>query len=469
MKKTLYQRLVALALIALAVVPFWSCSKDEHNELVFTSPALYFSNFGSTQSIHYRSTNVGGVRISLIPEGWSAEIDTKAKSVTITAPESLEEKDDITPASNGLLKITGYGADDEVVIAQVYVALTDVIDYTVAPSNCYIVNRPNVGYLLSASRVPQSEQTIEPQSVEVLWTTSTKIIQYLEVTESGNISFMAAADEDGNLIEGNVLLGVYDDAGQLRWTYHLWVSAFDPATEVIAFNGKELMARNLGALGNTTTTEEDILKSYGLYYQWGRPTPFIGPRYYDCASAESATIYNSKGVAVHVETEDAASQQWSMEDALANPTIFVTNLASWDVMAPWNDETKSMYDPCPAGWRVPQSGAFDGVTILDAELEKSLDDVRKQYGWLLSDGATSEFFFAGGRRTYLDGKIINMNTADVPKPWVGFYWTSGEEPNNAVAESLFFDLNTESVAQSDLQVARMAKLSNGLQIRCVRE
>lgn len=467
MKKTLYQRLLALALIAFTVVPFWSCNKDEHNELTFTSPALYFSNFGSTQSIAYRSTNVGSVRVSEVPEGWSAEIDTKAKIVTITAPVSLEEKDDVTPKSNGILKLTGYGADDEVVIAQLYVALTDVVDYTSNPSNCYVINRPNIGYMLSATHVPQSNLQIDAESVEVLWTTSTKIIQYLDLTSEGTISFMVAADESGKLIEGNVLLGVFDTKGNLAWTFHLWISDLDLSKDVVAFNGKEFIARNLGAMNNTTATQDEILRSYGLYYQWGRPTPFAGPKYYNCASADSASMYDGDGVVAKVETVDAQSQQWSLEEAIVNPLEFVTNLSSWDITKPWSDDEKSMYDPCPEGWRVPQSGTFDGVSILEADLNEGIDALCERYGWHLTDGANSEFFFAGGRRTYLDGKIVNMNTEETPKPWVGFYWTCGEV--SSLAESLFFDLNTTNISESALQSERQVQLSNGLQIRCVRE
>lgn len=467
MKKTLYQRLLALALIVASVVPFWSCSKDEHNELIFTSPALYFSTYGSTQSVTYRAENVGSVRVSVVPEGWSATIDTKTKTVTITSPATLEATDDVEPVSNGMLKITGYATNEEVVVAQLYVALTDIVDYTATPSNCYVVNRPNVGYLLSARSIPQSGETISPESVEVIWTTSTKIVQYLDLTKEGTISFMVAADEDGALIEGNVLLGVYGDKGDLLWSFHLWVSDVDLAQDVVAFNGKEFISRNLGAMNNSTTTQAEILGSYGLYYQWGRPTPFVGPKFYNCASAEDASMYDGEGVVARVKAVDALSQQWSMEEAIANPLEFVTNFSSWDVALPWSDSEKSMYDPCPAGWRVPQSGAFEGVSILDVELNESLDVLRERYGWMLTDGVSSEFFFAGGRRTYLDGKIVNMNTVEIPQPWTGFYWTSGL--NESLAESLFFDLNTDNVSESDLQSARYIQPSNGLQIRCVRE
>ena len=56
-----------------------------------------------------------------------------------------------------------------------------------------------------------------------------------------------------------------------------------------------MMTRNLGALAADNSSVENILASYGLYYQWGRKDPFIGPSSYNAANGASASMYNGGG------------------------------------------------------------------------------------------------------------------------------------------------------------------------------
>ncbi|MDE6857197.1 MAG: fibrobacter succinogenes major paralogous domain-containing protein, partial [Alistipes sp.] len=359
----------------------------------------------------------------------------------------------------------GYSGGGDAVVATLYVAMAEVVDYTSAPANCYIVSEADKGYRIDVSRIPGSDRRIEPATVDYMWMTSSKMLQYLTLHDDGTVSFFAPA-EDGKVYPGSALIGAYDKAGDLLWCWHLWVTDFDPEAEPVALNGKLFMACNLGAFGNSTAAETDILDSYGLYYQWGRPTPFMRPRYYNCASGYSTYVYNSKGSQIYMTLEEAQPVQ-SMAYAMENPLVFLTDLSSWDVDT-WVDDSKSSYDPCPAGWRVPQSDAFDGLGISPEELDGDLATLSKAYGWTLTDGAQSAFFFAGGRRTYLDGMVVNMNTAERPEPWAGFYWTSGRAADGKHG-CLFFELDTDAPEQSRLLPSRELQRSNGLQIRCVKE
>ncbi len=162
--------------------------------------------------------------------------------------------------------------------------------------------------------------------------------------------------------EGNAVVYITDGTKTL-WSWHIWVTNFDPVTTSEAYNGYTFMDRNLGAI-NDTPGYADAL---GLMYQWGRKDPFVG-----ASSAASGTttlkalysggsgdgIYNITGTtpanALAVPTTSANNQ----ETAIRNPGIFyykTSDPKDWylgssttqnDVL--WGT-TKTVYDPCPYG------------------------------------------------------------------------------------------------------------------------
>ena len=70
-----------------------------------------------------------------------------------------------------------------------------------------------------------------------------------------------------------------------------------------------MMTRNLGALAADNSSVENILASYGLYYQWGRKDPFIGPSSYNAANGASASMYNGGGSRVYLRTAASSAER----------------------------------------------------------------------------------------------------------------------------------------------------------------
>ena len=462
-------------LLAAAVILSYSCSKDDDEyTFVFASPALYF-NFGGAQTINYTiSSNVRNISVSSTPEGWRAELNTVTRTVTITAPASLDpyqsaedEDKTITPVSSGTLTLHG-DMGKKSVSALLFVSLGDVVDMSGSHANSFVISKPATGYQISAAR-PDGSAVNGIESAKVVWATDRNLIKYTDY-KNGRITFTT---KDGSeLQEGNALIGGFDADDNLLWCWHIWATAAEPEANAVQINGYTFMGCNLGAFGNSTADHEEILASYGLYYQWGRPTPFPRPRYYNCAGSSSQYIYDPDVAMVSMTVAECDDDNIRIAAAIASPLVFVTGIEEpWQGAngLTWRDEEKSVYDPCPAGWRVPQSYVFAGVTIDPAELTGDMETLREQYGWRLTDGAQSAFFFAGGRRSYVDGAVINMNTQDTPQPWEGFYWTSSADASRKTATGLFFDLDTESAAGSRIVTGRSLQLSNGLQVRCVRE
>ena len=108
-----------------------------------------------------------------------------------------------------------------------------------------------------------------------------------QTAEEGSI-FVSTADKVGNALIG-LRIG-----GEIRWSWHIWVTRYDPNAELVAFgkiytwdnNGDGVadytfMDRNLGAVIDKALIENtpaDSLAACGLLYQWGRKDPFPGDR-----------------------------------------------------------------------------------------------------------------------------------------------------------------------------------------------
>lgn len=159
---------------------------------------------------------------------------------------------------------------------------------------------------------------------------------------------------------------------------------------------------------------ENILASYGLYYQWGRKDPFIGPSSYNAANGASASMYNGGGSRVYLRTAASSAETGTVAYAVQHPLTFITGVSGsendwlWSAHSDdlWSASEKSAYDPCPYGWRVAPSAVFDGLKLVGAPTAADAD----KYGWGLTDPerGTSSLFIGAGRRRYDNSTILNV-------------------------------------------------------------
>lgn len=469
--KQLWKVLCAVLLVtALA-----ACSNDDDSEgKVTLDPKALFLDWGESGTISFSGVNIKSFALGSYPEGWpKPEINTVTQTLTVTAPEKGAEV-----ASTGTVRVNGATKGGEVIGASLYVSIgSEEFDYTQQPANCYMAGKANAHYLLSATKRPDGSVGVAPASVAVVWQTSSNLIQYLDM-EGDVISFYIGSDSDDatKIKSGNALIGGYDAAGELVWSWHVWASDYDAEASAVELGDYTLMARHLGALANTAETIEDHLKSYGLYYQWGRKEPFVGPERYTAEQGETAPLYNGNLEYVYLSMVASDSETGNYDYATKHPMHFLTTSSKsepWNkqtatVAEGWNTSDKSVNDPCPYGWRVAPASAFDALTIAD-DLTAEGSDYTDQFGWTLTDGTHASFFFAAGRRTYLDGKIQNLydeslsrNAATEAQPWVGYNWT-------ADGAAFAFWFNKADVTTSGLRADLQMSTANGMSVRCVRE
>ena len=250
---------------------------------------------------------------------------------------------------------------------------------------------------------------------------------------------------------GNVIVALYDNAtsgGNILWSWHIWVTGYDPdgsknydlgpdskvnvpggqvhtyGTTYLATNpGKVIMDRNLGAAKAYYTApaadDMDAQEAFGLFYQWGRKDPF--PRVYGSTIPESSIyateipIYGPSGTKLDGEVMDGAgsglrrlnirsligSSPNTLAYAVKNPLVFIynnsTEMGDWFATtlgnqnnALWGDGSgKSVYDPCPEGWKVPKTGTWNDIN--NATFPYYLN------GTALENGASGKFYQTNGR------------------------------------------------------------------------
>lgn len=359
---------------------------------------------------------------------------------------------------------------------RVEIALTDggtlsaaqVNDLSVAgTANCYVVSAPGT-YVFNA-RVRGNgagegvgfEPAIEMadgMTADWLWTDSEGLVSGVALdTTSGDI-FLTVGEG-----RGNALVALMRD-GKVVWSWHVWVT--DAPQTMTYGNGTVFMDRNLGAVGTTAGGTD----AYGMYYQWGRKDPFYGGEKTETSAnafleAKNGTVVNPAYPALDWAFSKSAT---TTDGAAANPMTFYNDkvgtgynwLASPNATL-WG-EAKTLNDPCPPGYRVPGTGAWedlisgrqyiDGVSVWDGT----------NYGMTYTHGEQTAWYPAQGYRNYSSGAIVGLRSSTGGS---GAYWSA--ETSSVKSYYLFFrsKLSSSGSINNELDMNR----SYGYTVRCCKE
>ena len=186
---------------------------------------------------------------------------------------------------------------------------------------------------------------------------------YVLLDSKGRVVFTTSAGDNG---AGNAIIAVYSGeecAGDILWSWHIW-KPLDVVADQAYSGTYTLMDRNLGSCYKTNTRNNANSVS-GAYYQWGRKDPYFT----NVANNNALTTpYNvgrntscgSIGVSIRFpqtfykyETNtDSYGTTHTEKDWLPNDSH---NNGLWAAV-------KTIYDPCPAGYRVADVDAFKNLT-----------------------------------------------------------------------------------------------------------
>ena len=267
-------------------------------------------------------------------------------------------------------------------------------------ANSYIITSPGI-YKFPAMKGNSENPAGNVFGADLLWETWNNAE---EVTAN---SVVAAVDFEDNwiyfempstLTPGNAVIAAKDSEDEIIWSWHIWVPETAIETLDYGIYSTALMDRNLGALVAATTAAAAPVESFGLTYQWGRKDPFVGPKAVN--SSSNATV---AGLALSV-----AEGTITLEEAIAHPTLLGhTNDADW-LDTPdntlWSDDGKTIYDPCPPGYRVPARDKTQPMWADDFTTVGGWAVNAEQYWFAMGDPAVV-FPFAGYRDDYGPGSL----------------------------------------------------------------
>ncbi|MDR1671723.1 MAG: fimbrillin family protein [Alistipes sp.] len=265
--------------------------------------------------------------------------------------------------------------------------------------------------------------------------------------------------------DGNMTVGLYID-DEIVWSWHVWITPYNPNLPASqkTNNGVTMMDRNLGAW-NTPANPAQLGKLVGHTYQWGRKDPLLS---INAFMGGMDAMFKADGSRITLATKIAATgnAQTNLVASIRTPFNFITSSGAdvdwWttegedDGVNRWNnaDGSKSPYDPCPEGWRVPTSGAGNkspwyGLSTGDG----TWSSTNYSRGWTFDNLG---FIPAGG--------YFNTAGGVPPGGVIGTMvqlWTATQSPTDGYAYCLRADNSSWS---PDFELAR----ASAMPVRCAK-
>ncbi len=473
----------SMVLLAMA-----GCKKDKDSaSFTVTGPTSMYFEYGQEKTTAYKSSDIVKYETT-VPEGWTCTLSKGI--ITVTAPAAGSGGDD-----SGSIKITATSTTSTEITQTLTVSVkpAEALD---GHANSYIVAQPGQRYKFDA-RVKGNESagSMTPDDAVLVWSSVDGAVGHVSLEEG----YLCFATADGTaLTEANAVVAALDKDDKVLWSWHIWVTGYDPAAGYDILGGEKVMSRNLGAMASSNASTDDVLKSYGLYYQWGRKDPFPGPNAW--ASTSQLNIYNDKSKFVTITYKVTDSEVGTVDYATAHPATFIAGKkdTNYDWLFKTRDnslwgDAKTVSDPCPAGWKVAPATIWEGFTTDGESSETAADfnvDGAYSYGWTFrSDETVPVYWPAAGRRSFSNNlasdrqNFTNIVNGEFEEPGataqpVGFYWssTAATASESSLLAFRYDYVNPGADTYTNLNVADDAEAwspegarAGGFPLRCVRE
>ena len=344
-----------------------------------------------------------------------------------------------------------------------------------APANCYLISSPGT-YDIPLVKGKTHEMLNGVSDVKVLWESFGNDIQPNkgEIIETVFLDHGLIRFSTSNpLKDGNALIAAYSN-DKIVWSWHIWVCKDyvpestmclivdndDLSFDFYSYGDNYFLDRNIGA---TSSTPGDI-KALGLYYEWGRKDPFIGP-----GTTNGIEVAKYAGEPINTVTSDPSTG--TIEYAIENPTTIIESgyYTSGDwfykvrMTSFWGADV-ALYDPCPDGWTVPTIYAWyawvsvntNSYNFVIGPYTASHDYDLSNYGMSFGEGfATPTTWYPA------TGTLISSQFQGVGE--TGTYWSSTADGEWGGAYTFTFNTTQKVDAHFDSSKARLYP------VRCIKQ
>ena len=431
-------------------LPRTSTGQDAEGPLTWSLDKVTATTATFTGHLNVPASEVPFTRVSIL---YSDAENFNVGAATSVAVSSFDSEQNFTVTLNDLEYLTKYNyclyvkeksAEETYGEIQSFTTLqpltTDLS--STESANCYIISEPGV-YKFKTVKGNSTTSVGSVASASILWETFGT-----DVTPMFGDLISGVCHKDGYIAfevnktfkEGNAVIAAKDASGNILWSWHIWFTD-QPQAQVYNNDAGTMMDRNLGA---TSATPGDV-GALGLLYQWGRKDPFLG-------SSSISDDVEAKSTITWPSPVASSSATGTVDYVISNPTTFVTVSSSsnydWHYASRDNtlwttsDKTKSIYDPCPAGWRVPD-GDSNGIWSKalgssSSFVQRSLYDSTNQgmnFSGKFGSGKKTIWYPASGCRRSSDGSLVYV-AYDI------YYWSASpvSDSSNDVYILYFNDL-----------------------------
>lgn len=325
-----------------------------------------------------------------------------------------------------------------------------------------------------------SSTAIAPKSAKLMWQDTEDFISDVSLS-NGKVTYTA----NGNV--GNAMIAVYsgeDCTGDILWSWHIWgVGDTLPEDDEVTNQAGatfSVMDRTLGAWSKTSY--------YTTLYQWGRKDPFPNSStYYVDGVAKDI----SNGFDVYAPTSESEA---TIEVSIKRPENIISaykiistgdwlatnnnllwgdnnkkklndfgsdGLTNKEAGAGWTND-KTIYDPCPVGYRVANKFTFSGFVVSASGTAKLKGDMdKKQIEEKINCIVTS--FLKGTTQRYIpkfeNGYYFKSNSSDTEGayyPMAGSRNGSNGKPVN-VGVTASYNYSAPAISQHQNQTFDISK------------
>ena len=348
-------------------------------------------------------------------------------------------------------------------------------------ANCYIVSASG-DYMFITVKGNSNEPVGTVASAEVLWESFGTDVAPQKGDMIGNVSSSGSTIRftvKSPMRKGNAVIAAKDASGKILWSWHIWMTD-QPEDQVYVNDAGTMMDRNLGA---TSTTPGDV-GAIGLLYQWGRKDPFLG------MASLTENIVAKSTLSEWPEPVMSDASTGTVEYATSHPTTFMLSETNNSGTGDWNykgdntlwQSTKTIYDPCPPGYRVPEGGEsgvwykalgnkyYPVADDMNSGIDFGSSSANGGNGYKLTDSPVCWYPFTGEKRL-VDGVVSYPYHLYYGEYFGrGNYWSCTEAPNiGGVRYAYEMNIANDIDRKGELDTKTTGCRATGQAVRCLKE
>lgn len=315
----------------------------------------------------------------------------------------------------------------------------------------------------------ENSDKLSPSGAKLIWQDAEDLVSDVKLSDNSLIFKV----KQETIVQGNAVVAVLDADGDVMWSWHIWVTDYKLGGDLktVSYGGTPytMLPYNLGwcdgevkyydarsikvrfeqegsgeqreiTINQMAGTTYDI--GYQPFYQWGRKDPMLPAAHL----RDNKEWYDDSGnSSTELETASLRGADDIITNGILYPGTYCTsnttlNMKYHNLWAAGNYETstaletsvKTVYDPCPVGYKVPLPNMFKAFTTSGNTANGTWRSDDLGYDFICSDNSTV-YFPKTNFRNNVAGNLSSSHVAE------GHYWSAVPASNSNGYEMYFLE------------------------------